>query len=435
MAPMVPGKLPDILLINEDHKQLDLLPGGEWNSKIISSKACAPYKDGSCGRGGTWDPEAPATVAVTEGWIDEAARVNSSGQGILLQATTVSSFSQWNTSLVIIEDITITNPDGSKRGPELGSLALGGPEQSQKFATDSTRSTEPMLGFSFAGGLFNESKTSSFSYGLHVGSAFHNYAGSLTFGGYDKGRLIGPYTSFNEAPTLLDVTLGVITGGSPWDFTNRTGLLISNTSQTTTLEALPDPRQTYIHLPGKTCEEIAKHLPITFDTKLKYWLWDTSKPEYSAIVSSPSYLGFVFPPAPGASTNVTIKVPFSLLNLTLDKPITQKPMAYFPCQSYEPSDGEPYILGRAFLQAAFLGRNWNRQISWLGQAPGPGISKNGLGNVMLDIDNGDVDLKDVFTNSELLAQSWGVSYCFTNIVTLTIGPRVNWNSRSLQRES
>ncbi|KAF3054211.1 hypothetical protein E8E11_012027 [Didymella keratinophila] len=402
----VGGTSPDILLINEDHKQLDLLPGGEWNSKIISSKACAAYKDESCGKGGTWDPESPPTVAVTEGWQDEASRVNSSGQGILLQATTVSSFSQWNTSLVIIEDITITNPDGSKRGPELGSLALGGPEQSQKFATDSTRSTAPMLGFSFAGGAFNESKTSSFSYGLHIGSAFHNYVGSLIFGGYDKGRLIGPYTSFNKAPTLLDVSLGVITGGSPWEFTNKTGLLLSNTSQPTTLEALPDPRQTYIHLPGKTCEEIAKNLPVTFDTKLKYWLWDTSKPEYTTIVSSPAYLGFTFPPAPGASANVTIKVPLSLLNLTLDRPITQKPTPYFPCQSYEPSNGNPYILGRAFLQAAFLGRNWNRQISWLAQAPGPGVSKDGLGNVMLDIDNGDVDLKDVFTNEQLLTQSW-----------------------------
>ncbi|KAL1602000.1 hypothetical protein SLS59_005166 [Nothophoma quercina] len=403
----VGGTSPDILLINEDHKQLDLLPGGEWNSKILSSKACTSYKDGSCGKGGTWDPEAPPTVDVTEGWQDEAARVNSSGQGILLQATTVSSFSQWNTSLVIVEDITITNPDGSKRGPELGSLALGGPEQSQKFATDATRSTEPMLGFSFAGGAYNESKTSSFSYGLHIGSAFHNYPGSLTFGGYDKGRLIGPYTSFNGAPTLLDVTLGVVTGGSPWDFTNKTGLLLSNMSQPTTLEALPDPRQTYIHLPGKTCEAIAKYLPITFDTKLKYWLWDTTKPEYSTIVTSPSYLGFVFPPAPGASVNVTIKVPFSLLNLTLDKPITTKPTAYFPCQSYEPSsDDKPYILGRAFLQAAFLGRNWNRQISWLGQAPGPGVSKDGLGNVMLDIDNGDTDLKEVFTNNQLFTQGW-----------------------------
>lgn len=403
---VVGGTSPDILLINEDHKELDLIPGGEWNSKILSSKACAPYKNGACGKGGTWDPTAPPTVAATEGWVDEASKVNSSGQGILLQATTVGSFSYWNSSLVIIEDVSITNPDGSKRGPELGALALGGPEQSQKFATDETRATPPIVGFSYAGGAFNKSDTKSFSYGLQIGSAFHGYPGSLIFGGYDKGRLIGPYTAFNEAPLLLDVSIGVATGGSPFNFTEEKGLLLSNTSQPTTLSALPDPRQTYIHLPGKTCEEIAKHLPITFDSALKYWLWDTTKPEYKTIVSSPAYLGFTFPPAPGAADNVTIKVPFSLLNLTLDSPIVKKPTSYFPCLGYNPSNGNPYILGRAFLQAAFIGRNWNRQISWLGQAPGPGVSKNGLGNVMLDIEDTDLDLPDVFSNGSLFTQSW-----------------------------
>jgi hypothetical protein len=174
---VVGGTRPEILLINEDHTELDLIPGGEWNSKILTSQACAAYKDGSCGAGGTWDPKASASVAATEGWVDDAAKVNSSGQGILLQATTVGSFSYWNSSLVIIKDISITNPDGTKRGPPLGSLALGGPEMSQKFATDSTRATTPMVGFSYAGGAFNKSDTKSFSYGLQMGSAFHGYPG------------------------------------------------------------------------------------------------------------------------------------------------------------------------------------------------------------------------------------------------------------------
>ncbi|KAF1945044.1 hypothetical protein EJ02DRAFT_451881 [Clathrospora elynae] len=403
---VVGGTSQEVLLINEDHKELDLLPGGEWNTKILTSKACEQYKNSRCGKGGTWDPDFPPTVAVTGDWVDEASKVNSSGQGILLQATTVGSFSYWNSSLIMIDDITITNPDGSKRGPELGALALGGPEQSQKFATDSIFANTPMVGFSYAGGAFNQSAIKSFSYGLQIGSAFHGYPGSLIFGGYDKGRIVGSYTAFNHVPLLLDVSLGVATGGSPWEFEEKKGLLLSNTSQVTTLSALPDPRQTYMHLPGKTCEEIAKYIPVTFDSKLKYWLWDTAKPEYKTIVTSPAYLGFTFPPAPGGSNNVTIKVPFSLLNLTLDAPITQKPTAYFPCQSYEPSEGNPYILGRAFLQAAFIGRNWNRQISWLGQAPGPGPSKNGLGNVMLDIEDTDLDLPNIFTNESLFTQSW-----------------------------
>lgn len=403
----VGGTSPDILLINEDHRQLDLLPGGEWNSKILTSKACKPYKNSRCGKGGTWDPDFPPSVSASGDWMDEASKVNSSGQGILLQASTVESFSYWDSSLVLIEDIVIKNPDGSVRRPELGSFALGGPEQSQKFATDSTFANAPMVGFSYAGAAYNRSATRSFSYGLQIGSAFHNYPGSLLIGGYDKGRLVGSYTSFNKAPLLLDVSIGVATGGSPFSFKEKHNLLLSNKSQVTTLFALPDPRQTYIHLPGKTCEEIAKYLPIKFDDTLRYWLWNTSDPAYRTIVTSPAYLGFTFPPAYGASNNVTIKVPFSLLNLTLDTPIAEKPVAYFPCQSYEPSSKDtPYILGRAFLQAAFIGRNWNREVSWLGQAPGPGISKNGLGNVMLNIDDADIDLPDVYTNETLFTESW-----------------------------
>ncbi|KAH9869025.1 hypothetical protein J1614_008102 [Plenodomus biglobosus] len=276
----------------------------------------------------------------------------------------------------------------------------------QKFATDETFATTPMIGFSYAGGSYNKSNTRSFSYGLQIGSAYHGYTGSLIIGGYDKGRLIGPYTAFNKAPTLLDISIGVATGGSPFDFKEKHGILLSNTSQPTTLFALPDPRQTYLHLPGKTCEEIAKYLPIKYDATLKYWLWDIRSRDYTAIISSPAYLGFTFPPASGAMENVTIKVPFSLLNLTLDVPIAKSPTSYFPCQGYNPSEGSPYILGRAFLRAAFIGRNWNRQISWLGQAPGPGVSRDGLGNVMLDIEDTDMELTNIFTNASLFTQSW-----------------------------
>ena len=47
--------------------------------------------------------------------------------------------------------------------------------------------------------------------------------------------------------------------------------------------------------------------------------------------------------------------------------------------------GENILLGRAFLQAAFIGTNWNRNISWLAQAPGPGPDKTGLGHSETDL--------------------------------------------------
>ena len=73
--------------------------------------------------------------------------------------------------------------------------------------------------------------------------------------------------------------------------------------------------------------------------------------------------------------NFTINVPFMLLNLTLDAPLAQKPTPYFPC-SPTPSK---YLLGRAFLQAAFLGVNWQHNDTgpwFLAQAPGPNIASD-----------------------------------------------------------
>ncbi|PVH80651.1 hypothetical protein DL98DRAFT_627196 [Cadophora sp. DSE1049] len=72
--------------------------------------------------------------------------------------------------------------------------------------------------------------------------------------------------------------------------------------------------------------------------------------------------------------NLTISVPFKLLNLTLTAPLTTTPTAYFPCKAETQTH---YQLGRAFLRAAFVGGNWNADNRsatwWLAQAPGPNL--------------------------------------------------------------
>ncbi|KAL9050269.1 MAG: hypothetical protein Q9162_006740 [Coniocarpon cinnabarinum] len=77
--------------------------------------------------------------------------------------------------------------------------------------------------------------------------------------------------------------------------------------------------------------------------------------------------------------NVTIKVPWMLLNLTLDSSILGRPAPYFPCAPYDGpiSEDTRYTLGRAFAQATFLAVNWRPKStggSWfLAQAPGPNV--------------------------------------------------------------
>ncbi|KAL1979370.1 hypothetical protein VTN96DRAFT_6086 [Rasamsonia emersonii] len=100
------------------------------------------------------------------------------------------------------------------------------------------------------------------------------------------------------------------------------------------------------------------------------YYWDTTSPEYSKIVTSPAYLGFTFQLNALNTANFTVRVPFALLNLTLEAPLVSTPTQYFPCFT---SNGT-YGLGRAFLQAAFVGVNWSNDGvgNWfLAQAPGP----------------------------------------------------------------
>ena len=266
------------------------------------------------------------------------------------------------------------------------------------------------------GALYNQSRIKSYTYSLQIGSAAYDYPGSLVFGGYDKGRAIGPGTTFtNSPPQLLDIVIGVETGGSPFTIGSMTGLLLHEEGAPTTIPANPDLTQ-------QTCDNLATILPIIFDEPSGYYLWNHIDPTYQSIVSSAAYLGFEFPPTPGETENVLIKVPFALLNLQLTAPAVQSEnTTYFPCMPYAPVDNSPFLLGRAFLQAAFLGRNWNQvgrhhildhritdysqQISWLAQAPGPGASKEGLGTNIVDIEDGPTSLP--FNNdSSLFAASW-----------------------------
>ena len=405
----------------QNHSNVDVLPGGYYGSMIISTNACQPYPNTSCGVGGVWDPALASspTIFYPPSFIDPSYGLEAVGETEIIQAITINGRSIWNASIVSATIANITNPDGSVRGVPLGNLALGADgAQTQVFTLSDTKANDEIVSWIFPGALYNQSIIPSYSYGLHIGSAQFNYPGSLVFGGFNKGRVIGPATSFTDTLPLLDIGIGVEEGESPFDFTSKQGLLISNTSQVGPMAVSPDPLAPYLSLTDQTCKAITDLLPVTFDTKSKYYLWNTNDPKYKAIVSSPAYLSFTFPPAPGDSANVIIKVPFALLNLTLESPIISTSAQYFPCRAFTPGGGDYLRLGRAFLQAAFLGRNWNTHTSWLAQAPGPGVGKNGLGDYNTDIEDGAQTL-DTFNNTSLFTQSWAMYWTVTGQVNAT----------------
>ena len=293
----------------------------------------------------------------------------------------------------------ITYPNGNTVAMEVGMAGLGG--------SPLARTMNPPLA------LYEDGQTHSNSFGLHIGAAQFDYPGSLIFGGYDRGRAIGPVLSY-DAHTglgLLDVTIGVETGASPFSFDFKQDLLSTPDSSFVTqpISCYLKPEYPYIYLPQLTIEAIAQNLPITFNGDVGYWLWNTNDPAYKKIVTSPGYLGFVFPSLTGNTANETIKVPFALLNLTLETSVSglASDVPYFPVMRTEinQATGYPILLGRAFMQAAFTGTNWGTNVSWLAQAPGPGSSKEGLGYDPIDMDVSTQSL-DVRSGDTLFNASW-----------------------------
>ncbi|KAG6001874.1 hypothetical protein E4U21_003751 [Claviceps maximensis] len=89
-------------------------------------------------------------------------------------------------------------------------------------------------------------------------------------------------------------------------------------------------------------------------------------------MSSASALAFSFMGVDNTKS-ITIKVPFQHLNLTLEPPLVETSTPYFPCST---GGTGSYVLGRAFLQDAFVAGNWHKNTWWLAQAPGPNIPRN-----------------------------------------------------------
>jgi len=313
---------------------------------------------------------------------------------------------QWNGTFTAMGTAVVVSPSGRRLPPQLGYFFIGGSDSFDDTALCPNYTCDP------AAYLYNQNIIKSRAYGMHMSSASLQYTGSLVICGYDRGRAIGPTVDASDSSSfqLLDMMIGVETGASPYDFDSEDGLLqVQNgSSAAQPLTVGISPEDPYVFLPPQTIAAITGKLPVYYDTTSDYYLWNTSDSSYSKIINSPSYLGFVFLGTSRSAANITIKVPFKLLNLTLEPTISglTSDLPYFPLQPMTPPDfSYPYSLGRAFLQAAFLGSNFGQNVTWLAQAPGPGSERRGLGYDLTDIEDTDATLS-LQTGDSLFNSSW-----------------------------
>lgn len=380
--------------VGSPQQKIALYPGGVFQSHLLTLDVCknttiSPICYATAA--GVYDPGTsvtaldklisfPASVDFTEGALilEGAAGISSVDQIDIGQGVIVP-----NVTLDLHNDIATIYPDGTAYPIEVGTFALGFTGTVNQSFTAAKGG--PSINATLIPGFLNtdntpvNERTASNSFGLHIGSVSPQVPGSLYFGGYDQLRVVGDITTQNGNPNtidLIDVSLVVHAGASPWlDSAPLTGLLQSGNA--TIGPALPVkilPQAPYINLPGSSCSAIAALLPVTYSKQYGLYFWDTTSPSYHRIVSSATSLSFTFRRDTLNTANITIHVPFPLLNLTLSAPLVTSPTPYFPCNAE--SRGQ-YSLGRAFLQAAFFGANWQATsqsaVWWLAQAAGPGV--------------------------------------------------------------
>lgn len=372
-----------------------LFPGREFHSYVTTSDYCAfNASTPHCESGTYLKDQAVAGRSTGAQGIRFSPSVVESVAGVRAKGADANMFLEdidlggkgglvKNATIALYENQMLEYPSGSLYPIFTGCLSLGAPDPKQVFigASDIPTVNATILPWALA----QDGSIPSSSFGLHYGSAASTSArvsGSLLYGGYDKNRVVGNVLSIDgrlSKPVLLqDIAIRVVKGASPFSQTSsdpsgpKPNLLRAGNSSipTSGLPVILDPCSPYLTLPKSTCDAIASHLPVSYNSSLGLYLWNTTSPRYTAIVSSASVLSFTFMGSSNTQT-LSVSVPFAHLNLTLSPPfVSSDPTPYFPC--FTGGIGA-HVLGRAFFQDAFIGANWEAKKIFLAQAPGPKI--------------------------------------------------------------
>ncbi|KAB8069873.1 aspartic peptidase domain-containing protein [Aspergillus leporis] len=372
------------IAVGSNRQSVDLYPGANWATTILADTICSNTTlSTTCyaARAGTYNQSESTTAVALNRSSWETSYWNVQGgsiQGTVGDQVNVGSLVP-NVSFTAIYQTYQTYPNGQAYPVPVGNLALGAPYLKNVV---SGLSLNMIAAWLYTSG--GENSIPSYSYGLHIGSVNPAIPGSLVLGGYDKSRILGEVSSqpvsLNPSSSgiwqivLKDIGLGVAAGGSPFGFSSKTGLFTQSSGVVLPKLATIDPTKPYMYLPEATCDAITSAFPVSFDSGLGLYIWDPTRSNYANITSSTTYLSFSFKKDGLNDQTITVKVPLQLLTLTLQDPLVDHNITYFPC--FHSTDTP--VLGRAFLQAAFVGVNWfkgNNTGTWfLGQAPGPGLS-------------------------------------------------------------
>jgi hypothetical protein len=184
--------------------------------------------------------------------------------------------------------------------------------------------------------------------------------GSLTLGGYDASRIDGagtifPFASDDSKPLQVGVT----------QITARNTLLGVTTLYSTGYFALVDSTVPHIWMPKAACDNFAANFGLNYDNQTDlYLINDTMHTKLQQL--NPTIIFKISPETTdgGASTNIVL--PYASFDLQASYPYYTNSTRYFPIR--RAANDTQYILGRTFLQEAYLIADYERNNFTITQA-------------------------------------------------------------------
>ncbi|CZS97414.1 uncharacterized protein RCO7_00245 [Rhynchosporium graminicola] len=214
---------------------------------------------------------------------------------------------------------------------------------------------------SFAATLYTDGNISSMSWSYTAGAFYRlkGIFGSLMFGGYDASRFTPNGVRFSMASDNLRdlvVTVRSITSTT----SDETTTLMSTPIFAFIDSAVPD-----FYLPGSVCRQFERAFSLILDQASGRYLIDEIT-HNSLKAMNPSVTFKLANQKEGGET-VDIVLPYAAFDLNITTPLlTNSSSLYFPLK--QTNDENLYILGRAFLQEAYVTAHYNSRTFNVSQA-------------------------------------------------------------------
>lgn len=216
---------------------------------------------------------------------------------------------------------------------------------------------------SLMGTLRNQSIIPSSSWAYTAGASYLDPSvyGSLTLGGYDSQRITSGASNITVAfgadvSRDLLVTLDSIS----YDTVASSPLLASG------VNIFINSLIVDMWLPITVCRAFEQAFSLSWDEDADMYLLDNDT--HDALTAQSPRFTFTFS-APSGSETVDITLPYAAFNLEAAAPLVNSSTRYFPLKRAQ--NETQYTLGRAFLQAAYVIADYDRQEFQLMQASFP----------------------------------------------------------------